>query len=295
MDNIRFSIIGGDLRNVKLANLLAVDNYKVSIYGSQNKGLEIGIDEPDNLNSLIAQGDVIIGPMPCCLDNLELNMPYSKEKIKVQDVFKSMTNKQIFLAGLITPDIDSIAKQFNINCIDLLKREEMAVLNAIPTAEGAIQIAIQEMPITLHGCNAMVLGFGRIGKVLTKMLNGLGCSVFAEARKYSDIAWIRSYGYTPILLSKLSDYVGGMDVIFNTIPSLVLDSILLRKIEHDCLIIDLASRPGGVNFERANELGIKTVWALSLPGIVAPITAAKYLKDTIYNIVFEMEEGKCLC
>ena len=89
----------------------------------------------------------------------------------------------------------------------------MAVLNAIPTAEGAIQIAMEEMPITLHGSNTLILGFGRIGKMLSSMLRGLGSNVYVEARKYSDIAWIRSYGFRPVFITELGDYINRADVI----------------------------------------------------------------------------------
>jgi dipicolinate synthase subunit A len=134
---------------------------------------------------------------------------------------------------------------------------------------------MEEMPTTLHNSNVMVLGFGRIGKILAKMLQGIGANVFVEARKYSDIAWIKSYGYKPLILGEMNDYIGSMNVIFNTIPHVILDSGNLTLIDKDCLIIDLASKPGGVNFDKAKEQGLKAIWALSLPGKVAPVTAAK--------------------
>jgi dipicolinate synthase subunit A len=162
------------------------------------------------------------------------------------------------------------------------------VLNAIPTAEGAIQIAMEEIPITLHNSNILILGFGRIGKILAKMLQGLGANVFVEARKYADIAWIRSYSYKPVLLSDLKSRLEQMDVIFNTIPHVILDQDMLARLGKETLIIDLASKPGGVDFEKARDLGVKAIWALSLPGKVAPLTAAEFIRDTVYNIMDEL-------
>ncbi|MCR4434327.1 MAG: NAD(P)-dependent oxidoreductase [Clostridiales bacterium] len=144
------------------------------------------------------------------------------------------------------------------------------------------------MPITLHDSKALVLGFGRVGKILSKMLSGIGAEVYVEARKYSDISWIRSYGYNPVSLNHVSEYLPGMDVIFNTIPSVILGSDLLSKIKKETLIIDLASKPGGVDFDMAKKQGLRTIWALSLPGKVAPITAAKFIKETVYNIIDEL-------
>ncbi|MGE5328655.1 MAG: NAD(P)-dependent oxidoreductase, partial [Deltaproteobacteria bacterium] len=165
--------------------------------------------------------------------------------------------------------------------------EEMSVLNAIPTAEGAIQLALEEMPITLHDSKALVLGYGRIGKVLSKMLHGIGAKVYVAARKYSDLAWIEANGYTPIRMSDFSVWLNEFDVIFNTVPHVILDAKELQNIKMNALIVDLASKPGGINFEKAKEIGLKAIWALSLPGKVAPVTAAKYIKDTIYNIISE--------
>jgi len=141
------------------------------------------------------------------------------------------------------------------------------------------------MPITLQNSKALILGYGRIGKVLSKKLHGIGAKVHVAARKHHDLAWIETMGYIPIRMPEISTYLNTFDVIFNTVPHIILDSKELQGIRKDSLIIDLASKPGGVNFERAKEIGLKTIWALSLPGKVAPITTAKYMKDTIYNIL----------
>ncbi len=284
----KFTVIGGDLRNVKLANLLLADGNSVNIYGFKNAGFELGIPESEDLQKAIDDSDIVIGPLPCSNDNETVNAPFHPEKININEVFKIMKKNQLFIAGRISDKIIHLAGVYNVYCTDILEREEMAVLNAIPTAEGAIQIAMEEMPITLHDCRALILGFGRIGKMLAKMLQGIGVKVFVEARKYSDIAWIKSYSYKPVYINELGDYIGQMDVVFNTVPHIMLDANMLGKLKNDCLVIDLASKPGGVDFERAKAMGIKVIWALSLPGKVAPITAAKFIKETIYNILEEL-------
>ena len=284
----KFTVTGGDLRNVKLSNLLLADGNSVNIYGFKNAGFELGITESKDLREAIDDSDIVIGPLPCSNDNETVNAPFHPEKIYINEVFKIMKKNQLFIAGRISDKIIHLAGAYNVYCTDILEREEMAVLNAIPTAEGAIQIAMEEMPITLHDCKALILGFGRIGKILAKMLQGIGVKVFVEARKYSDIAWIKSYSYKPVYINELGDYIGQMDVVFNTIPHIILDANMLGKLKNDCLIIDLASKPGGVDFERARGMGVKVIWALSLPGKVAPITAAKFIKETVYNILEEL-------
>lgn len=288
MDTKKFTVIGGDLRSIKLANLLAEEGNKVNIYGFKNAGFELGLKESEDLDLAIDESDVVLGPLPCSNDNETINAPFHTEKIHINEVFKIMNKNQLFIAGRISEKITHLSEIYNVYSVDLLEREEMAVLNAIPTAEGAIQIAMEEMPITLHDCNAMILGFGRIGKILAKMLTGLGTNVYIEARKYSDIAWIKSYSYKPVFLNELGSFISQMDVIFNTIPHVVLNSDLLNKLKNDALIIDLASKPGGVDFESAKRIGVKAIWALSLPGKVAPVTAAKFIKETVNNIIGEL-------
>ena len=121
------------------------------------------------------------------------------------------------------------------------------------------------------------------------MLKGIGANVYCEARKNVDLAWIRAYGYVPIRLNELNRTLQNYDIVINTIPSMVLDERRLQYLKKECLIIDLASNPGGVDRIASKKLGIKTIWALSLPGKVAPLTSAEFIRDTIYNILKEME------
>jgi len=288
IENKKFCIIGGDLRNVKLAESISESGNSVNIYGFNKASFDIKFNQSSTIEEAVKGSDVVIGPIPCSNDNDSINSPFHSDKILIQDVFKCMDENQIFIAGRISEKILHQAQACKIFSIDMLDREEMAVLNAIPTAEGAIQIAMEEMPITLHNSNALILGYGRIGKTLAKMLQGIGANVYVEARKYADIAWIKSYGYKPVSLAELSQTVKEMNVIFNTIPSIVLNYDILKILNPECLIIDLASKPGGVDFDKAKELGLRAIWALSLPGKVAPVTAAEFIKDTVFNIIEEL-------
>lgn len=194
------------------------------------------------------------------------------------------------IAGNINKEILKNAESEDVKVVDLLKREELAVLNTISTAEGAIQIAMEETSRTIHGSNVLVMGFGRIGKILAKMLNGIGAKVYCEARKNEDFAWIKAYGYNLVPLKNLKNEISKFDIIINTIPSMILTREYLERVNKEALIIDVASMPGGVDNIVAKELGIRTILALSLPGKVAPITSAEFIKDTFYNILEEIKK-----
>jgi dipicolinate synthase subunit A len=288
MSLAKYTVIGGDLRNVKLAEAIAADGNPVNIFGFRNAGFESHISENKDLQEAIDDSEIVIGPIPCSNDNETLNAPFHPEKIQMNEVFRTMKKNQLFIAGRISEKIANLAKAYNVYAVDMLEREEMAVLNAIPTAEGAIQIAMEELPITLNGSQVLILGYGRIGKVLSRMLAGIGAVVTVEARKYSDLAWIKANGQKSVYINDLKTVTGKMDLIVNTIPHKILDSDLLETLGKDCLVIDLASKPGGVDFEKAKALGIKVIWALSLPGKVAPVTAAGFIKQTVYNIMEEL-------
>lgn len=160
--------------------------------------------------------------------------------------------------------------------------------NAVPTVEGAIQIAMEELSVTLHGARALVVGYGRLGKLLAHRLAGLGARVSVAARRYADLAWIEAFGYGVEHTGQLKGWLCGYDLIINTVPARVLDEDALADLRPGCLVVDLASRPGGVDFDAAARLGIRAIWALSLPGKVAPVTAGRSIKNVIYNILHEL-------
>ena len=167
-------------------------------------------------------------------------------------------------------------------------REELAVPHAVPTTEGAVQLAMEELPVTLHGARVLVLGFGRLGKLTAHRMHALGARVSVAARKWADLAWAEAYGYVPEHIEHLDGYLCPYDLVVNTVPVRVLDEARLADLKPGCLVVDLASKPGGVDLEAAGRLGVRVIWALSLPGKVAPVTAGKIIRDTIYHILNEL-------
>ncbi len=282
----KISIIGGDFRLVSLAKMLEEEGVEIYTYGMEKIENKYGIS-CTSLEEAISKSEIIVAPIPLTSNGETINAPFSENQILVKDIIEKVDGKT-FIAGAIRQDAYKMMEGKNIQVIDMLKREELAVLNAIATAEGAIKIAIEETMKTIHGSNILILGFGRIGKVLSNMLKGMGANVSCEARKNADLAWIKAYGYNPVPLEKLNENLENKDIIINTIPYVVLDESNLNKVNKDTLIIDLASNPGGVDRQAVKKQKLKFVWALSIPGKIAPITSAEYIKDTLYNVVEEL-------
>lgn len=283
----KIAAIGGDLRNVILAEILAKEN-NVITYGQELAEIKSDTMKIDNLKSALELSDIIIGPIPFSKDGKTVSTVYSRNKILIDEFIKYSKEKTI-IAGAISQDVWNMATKNNIKIIDLMKDESLTVLNTIATAEGTLEIAINRTKETIHGSKVLVLGYGRVAKVVAQKFAVLSADVTCAARKSEAFAWIEVDGYKMANINELGDNLGKYDIIINTPPTMILTKERLQKLKKDCLVIDLASYPGGVDYEVAKELGINFEWALGLPGKVAPVTAAEHIKKTLDNILKEEE------
>lgn len=284
MQKTKYLIIGGDKRSVYVAELLKKEYHRVEIVGFDKNYTK---NNNANLSQMMADTDVILCGIPLATAGGLVNMPFSGDSLSVQTLIDMIPFNALFVAGKIEKDVRETLQNKGIAYVDLLDREEMAVLNAIPAAEGAVESIMRSIPRTIHNSRILILGYGRIGKVLARFLAGFGADVWVEARNYADLSWIEAYGYKPVHLQDLERYVTDMNVIVNTVPHPLITADILNKIRPDCFLLDLASHPGGIDFDHAKKLGFKTEWALSLPGKVAPLTAAEVIKKTIDNVMLE--------
>ena len=147
---------------------------------------------------------------------------------------------------------------------------------------------MEHLPITIHGARVLVIGFGRVGRLTAQRFAALGAKVSVAARKYDQLAWAQAMGLGTEHLEQLAGWLCGYNLVINTVPARVLGRSELEDLRQDCLVLDLASKPGGVDLAAAGELGLTVIWALSLPGKVAPVTAGGAIKTTIYNMLREL-------
>ena len=204
----------------------------------------------------------------------------------VEDLLK--TNKgKIFISGSIKENIKNELEKRYLEVIDIMKRDDLAILNTIATAEGTIEVAIQKTDKILQGSRVLILGFGRVGKIVASKFSKLSAQVTCAARKISDLAWIKAYGYNSLNINDMIYDLKEFDIIINTVPQTILKERELKHVDSECLLIDLASSPGGIDGKAATNMGIKFIWALALPGRIAPTSSAKFIKDTVYTILDE--------
>lgn len=282
-----FAVLGGDMRQMKLAQSLAADGHEVRCFAFDRLDADSPMTRTRTALDAAGGAECVILPLPVTGKELYLNTPLSDDTYHMDEIIKALRPGQYVCGGKIPEELFHRAAREHITLVDYFDREELNVLNAVATAEGAIQLAMRETPITLFESECLVVGYGRIGKLLAHRLRGLGAHVTVSARKYSDFAWIRAFGYRALATGALSGRLGSFDLVFNTVPAEVLGEKELGGVKRGCLCIDLASKPGGVNFAAAAELGVHTIWALGLPGETAPESAGVMIKQTIYNILGE--------
>ena len=273
-------VLGGDLRQETVKKLLEEENFCVTALGLEEGGIPL---------EDIKKADILIFPIPATADGVTLNAPLSKSKTELSAIIERIDKNCLVLGAKMPEFAVKLIKKRGASYIDYFEREELIIKNAIPTAEGTIEIALSEMPITLFESRVLVIGYGRVGKVIAEKFRLLGSKVFVSARKCEDFAWIGEKGMKAVHTAALADAVSEFDLVINTVPAEVLTESVLKNIREDALIIDVASKPGGVDFEAAKRLGKNVIWALSLPGKTAPITSGKIIKETIMNILSETE------
>ncbi|MBQ6152858.1 MAG: hypothetical protein IJJ15_03845 [Ruminococcus sp.] len=256
------------------ARAFADDGHRVTLSGFdrlQSTGDLIVSDD----YSVLMDADIIVLPvMP--LTGEFLNAPFAKDPIRFSALEKLVGEKPLFcgMSGKLPEN--------HLQVFDYSAREDFLIKNAVLTAEGALEAAITEYEGSLFGADILVCGYGRIGRALSKMLHTLHANVTVAARKERDRAWIEAAGMRAIDYSFKEKY--DYDLIFNTVPSLVLDRNALRMIAKKAIIFDLASLPGGVDDDYAREEEIYVLHLLSLPGKRSPLSAGRIIKETIMKI-----------
>lgn len=165
------------------------------------------------------------------------------------------------------------------------RREEYQIAIARLTAEGAIALLRPETG--LSGAHILLLGYGRIARLLARELQKAGALVTAAARSGEQRAWAEAESIEALPLDALSGALDRFDVIIGTIPAPVLTEPLLALVRKDALLLELASAPGGIDAAAAHERGLRYIRAPGLPAKYAPERAAVILRDAVYAAAAE--------
>ena len=283
MNEIKIAVLGGDARQGFLINELRLCGYKISSYGVIGK-----TDcECKDIKEALTGAGVVLLPFPVSPDGVFLNAVCDECNIKLSELFDLIRDSDVksIYGGGIKPSVYALAKEKSLDLRDYGEIESVKIKNALCTVEGAIEIAMHELPINLSGSSCAVFGYGRIGSLLCKKLKALDVTVYAVARRSESLALAEAEGVIGVPLPYAKDLLGVCDVVFNTVPAKVIGSDMLTALKKDCAVIDLASPPGGVDFKKARELDLNVIWALSLPGKCSPKSAARIICRAVSDMI----------
>jgi len=285
---LKFAIVGGDARLVHLAGLLWRDGHRVCTYALERAELPREIPKAGCIQGCVYGADCVVLPTPAETGGF-LTSPLSQERLRTEEVIASLWQGQRLFGGRLGDALCLSALRQGLSVEDLTRRADFAALNAAVTAEGAIGELMANTDKTLWRSRVLVCGWGRIAKLLTLRLLGLGAAVCVAARRTDARVTARAIGAESCDFSELEGVIGGFDFIVNTVPARVLDDALLCAAAEDALLLELASAPGGFEKTLAENIGLRVLTAPGLPGRYAPRRAAEIMCEAIYAALEEEE------
>ena len=280
-------VLGGDLRYLEVIDNLKV-KHNVDVVGYKNTYID-DVKNIDINDVCIESYDVIILPINGVMDKDMINCRFNNTPIKLpQDLFVNSKDDVLIFSGIPTPNLDEMLKVSNRDCVYMMKDKEVIRKNAVPTAEGVLADIINNTERTLDDSKILVFGYGNIGKVVVKFLNLLGADISVSIidendKKILDLIGVKCF-YSNCV-SDLVSHIESADIIINTVPSTIIDDSLIKYINRDCYVLDIASHPHGINREVLDEFFIKNKLYLGIPGKVAPKTSGKILCKKINDVM----------
>ncbi len=291
-----FAVLGGDKRQAIIAERLLLSNHKVKLFGLGEVGQSIsGAEICSDVSLAVSGSDFLLLPLPVSRDKINLNLSSdcTQSQIKLADIIllASSSGASAILGGMMTDEFERLASIKGICAYDYYKSEELQRKNALPSAEGALMLAMEHTEINIDGMNVLVSGYGKIGACLSLILKKLGANVTVAARRDESLCDAALSGLKTVKIDKYSDNEGlryafqTSDVVFNTIPSIVFNEKIVRSKLTKPLYIEIASNPGGIDRFAARDAGVNIINAPSLPGKYAPINAGEYIFETIMDFL----------
>ena len=284
MKKKKILIAGGDMRQIFCAAKLS-EEYDIYLTGFDSEYIPGQPELKQADENMREEFDYSVLPVVPTDSSGNISVPCSSEVLRPEAVKKMLRPGAVVFCGRADEKLRNKLSEFEL--IDHISREDLALKNAVPTAEGAVLTALEELPVTLNGLKVLVVGMGRIGTALVNILKGFGADITAAVRSANGEAKARIAGVRSVRTKNMGT---GYQLVFNTAPELIFSREILEAFPENTLFIDLASRPGGIDFSAAAELGRKTIWALGLPGKTAPVTAGEIIAETVAAIIKERGE-----
>ena len=282
MKNIyKLAVLGGDLRLVHAAKRLAETGFSVSVYALAERICKEDVREESALSDALADADAVLLPVPLTRDGVHLFSLWKPAEILISEIFENAPRHAAILAG----GADGFSEP---RLYDYAKREDFARKNAIPTAEGALLLALEALSETIHGLSVGIIGFGRVARECAALFHRLDAKITVFARRKEARNEASREGFAAFPVSSLFEYAQSFRLLINTVPARVIDEKTLSALSEDALLLELASKPYGADPERATEMGVHMLLGGALPGKYFPKTAGIIIADTVTDMLREI-------
>lgn len=276
-----FALLGGDERQRSAAEHLRALGYCVRTWGLSPQ------DDTDWRTVLPAE--VVLLPLPATTDGVSVAAPLVPDapRLSVSELSANLPHGTVLLGGRLPPEWVHLAGEAGLTVFDYASDDVFQMKNALPTAEGAILLALRELRHTLSGSAVAVTGYGRIASLLADRLRALGAAATVCARRARDLAAaaMRGHAVSRLVPGCPPQLPSGCRAVFNTVPAQLFDRSAAAAFPQDCLYIELASAPGGMDPTIAQACGVRYLPGGGLPGRCFPETAGIIVAETALSLL----------
>lgn len=296
----RVAILGGDARMMFAAAYLLENGIPLRAWGMGESAERIfGDSSVEAWQEAIEGADALVLPLPASRDGVRVFAPGVGDRLspRLMSLLEAFGGRLV-LGGRLEASFIHAAEARRLRVCDYFEDESLCLRNAQLTAEGAISLAMEALSVSLFGTEVAVAGYGRIGSFLADALSALGAHVTVLARRKEVLTQAELCGHKTTFLEmrdgrvSLEGIPNHCRVLFNTVPSRIFSPDDLASRFRDCLFLDLASAPGGIDHASAEKMGIRTVWGTALPGKYAPESAGRAVGRTLLSLLEQSEKGE---
>lgn len=276
---MKILICGGDERSVLLAGMLKDDGHEVLCFCMDKAQL------PDGVSTVSSpeQADAVILPVPAENAHGLLNAPLGSQPCRIEHILDCAGCGAVIIGGRISAQIKTSAAERGQRCFDYMKCPNFTVKNAAITAEGAVSELMRRARSALCDMRILVVGWGRIGKLLINKLSALCPAVYLMSVNTEARALAAELGCPSLPPDCPREILHGFDAVINTAPAQVIPD--LTAFRDSCILLELASAPGGIDPAEAADAGLDLAVLRALPGRYAPKSASEAMYSAVSDIL----------
>lgn len=274
-EGLEVAIIGGDARESEMAMIARDHGALVRRYGNPEPADGTNIRHCASLQEILSGARVAILPVPLMAMDGSIYAPHAPAPIHlIEHDLRLMAAKAHIVLGRSDDNLKAAAAAAGVTLHEYESDTDLMLRRAPAVAEGAIRVAIELSPFTIHRTDIAVTGFGRTASVLVDKLLALQANVHVFARRPEARAAAYALGAGSHSFEDAATVFPSIQILFNTVPARILTERELANLPPTALVVDLAAPPGGVDLDAAARLHLRNFWARGL-GASAPATVAR--------------------